>query len=1161
MFKNTFFTLMVSLGLITFVGCSQSSDESPPIVVDGGDSNLDGDNTDGDNTDGGNGDSFISSPSTWSLSNSLYSSDISKSLTLAGSDCVIKQELTGVSYSCGGLLNSSGSFSYDEISAVVSPFLSSLSLNNSPEIIIAESNSTSEDFYFKYPPLIYKNKMYVTYGGVDSNPEISEDNASDLGFHMKHSVLEYNLSAFTSDMILESLVEKKIYDNNTVKMPFFGPVTSSIMEQNGYLYFNVYPDYRGFENFTGYLYENIKYSFKDKSYVYDYIGKPFIGEFGDALHITRSWMTPGSGTSIAFIENERMTQIEACSGEDKRVYEGNIEAVEGWSLLSTKVRTAEPATLYNSDISVSDTSSYYSIANTKLSSTTFNAQGKTTFGYRGADKTVDIFDDFVAKYGNAKSYETVFTHEDTVFEDGDIYFLGSGSYINSDEMSTFDLYLFKYNTNLELQEATLIVEGDTDAMVFFAPEAKNLYKYKDNFYFKYQNYLTPEFYSYSNTNKEINYTYSLKGQLRGYNGASIGYDTAITGDTIIIPQNIISSDSDYDYDIVFTVLDINTGAVLKTIKHEKLANVEANDFAYRSGGVYIYANSVYFVMRKTKYGGSGKYLHEMLIKLDSAGNKTQLIRHRGDNRYSGVIRNTALESDFKPQTAKDNLIANLYKFLNKDSTDIDDLNSSVIRYISIDQNVTTAELLNVVEDEVPSYEESNVTSLDANFSNLESYDQSTALFNPELYNPAAQTFYVPLLTEVSYSSSSEGDKYGEARIMINAQYGCDKSYFRFPTQGSVKILDVGNVADTEYENPPESLKFKTDVPMLHVDYSTLITNMTSLRYGIDAKEFDSLDTLERLTTAVMSTFDTIVSTAISIVYGNYAAVACSTANLVTELAIDAIQDGDTYYGSAMKIYTAQSNFGIDNNQSFEEDIIEGSAGSFTIDADAAGAIVESVCAGVTLNPKDIISFVTKSDYAEKNVKAKVKPTWHKGIVINNMNVNIKKLEVMQMPLAPLIFDRYEHKLDFKGQVGYLTTQSDGNNLTYGFAPYSPFNKITKVDAFAFASGISNLCTADFRTCDFPHMNYNSDFFAGEDIVFSTSGVYLELTMYSDDIQFGVFSDTTFLDEALYTDTFTKVDKTYSKTIRKAFDFPGVGGAPWDRPVRGYITYEVSFTVD
>lgn len=1189
MYKNILkVSILIILSLSFMTGCSQNSTHDDKSVVDNNSSsdsnvNSENNNTSSSNTDNNNNNTttsnIIPESSAWNVAKTLYSRDKSVQIKIKGNQCSLGQDSSGISYECEGNLSSAGSFSYAELAKVALPYLSNAEFKKTSDILIAESNVSKNDFNFYYPPIIYKGMMYGNFGGNYIDNHQGSDGIGDISHRHLYEVNEYNLSKFDHNMVLEALISKKIYSEDREYFPVFSPTVSSIMESNGYLYYNAYPEYKGLGSIVNSVYENHKYSLRDAKEVYKYIGSPLFYHkrqndscyledakdnpyYDDVVPITFGWMVPGSGTTIAYLQGERMTQTDSCSGKDIIVKQliTTKPFKQYTCAYSVKVDQREKDILTTSWLSVSNEYNYFSINGNELSSTSFNRQGKTNFGHSNVDKSVNVLNDFNKSGANTKNYNYLQLQDEAVLDGDSIYLLATLNHGGDDPdspylMSYADLYLIKYNTNLEFQEANLIVAASRKTLE--APETSRFYKYQDNIYFKYQNDDTSlELYSYNVINHKLNYRYNLHSLYTS------DFDYAITGNTIIIPQNVKSTKVDYDYDIVFTVLDINTGAVIKTIRTPQLQIKDFSDYFFKSMGSYVYANSVYFVLEKTYVGMGDHYARNLLIKINSSSNKTKITRFRGDNRQTGLIRNAYIESDLHPKNTKERLMLNIYRYLNSNGADFADLNSTLIKYIANEKGVTDWSLFNTPKKSFTS-SELNATNMEVNASDLKEYNQTTPLYNTELITNT-QKFYIPLLKEVAYSSSGDGGELGEARLKINAQYGCTKSYFQFPKNGSFKIYGFNPMDDDyEFDPIPESLHFYVDVPMLMVDYNDLLRNQTMLRYGIDAIEFDSLDTVEEITADIEKNLDSIISTGISIVSGNYAAAACSTANIITNMTINNMGSGDTFYGSAMKTYTANSNYGIDNNQSFKEDSIEASAKSITVDADSAGNLVEGLCMGTGLDYTQLYSFFTKANYKEKHVKAKVTPIWHQGISIKHLKVEIIDAKFFHVPLRELSPFSPVHIFEVKGRSGTLGTQTaimKEEGIEHFFPPRHDLKPFTDDKIRTWLQADPNTKFSGWDGYKKVLIDANFATSSSNDIDDSIVGTYIEMTMYSDGMQMGIFTDTFFLDEAIFTNKFIKSGKTYTTTVTKPFYFPDMTPA-FKRPANGTITYTVSFSVE
>lgn len=1170
---------IIALGLIMSMinGCSGGGSNSNSTVTGGNGSSAEDNST--DTTQGGG------TSSSWNVAATLYEHDIEKSFSIGDSSCRIWEDSNGVGYECDNNLSSTASFDYDTLAKLVTPYLyNSHFPTTNKEILIAESNVSKNDFNFYYPPIIYKGKMYGNFGG-----RYEVDNNGTSSYLNRYEVNEYNLSKFTQDTTLESLISKQIFTAHREVSPFFAPKVSSVMELNGYLYFNAFPLQGGFvqgswapsEDLSINLhYENHKYDIRNQKSVYVKDSHPWyiykndptdpnnpsqmqcnISEYTNVVPITDGWMVPGSGTNIAFLNGEHMTQIDTCSGKDVKVTEGDEDLQHGkYCTYSVMVDQRDPKENSVGSLAVSNAYSYFSTNGDELSSTTFEREKKTLYGHSNVDKSVNVFDDFINKYTNSKSYTYLQLQEESVLDGDTLYLLGNMGYGSDDGSAIFaknDLYLFKYDTNLQLQEATLLTPALKQLLE--PPVAKSFYKYQNNLYFKYDNGSSRDLYSYNLEKKKVNYSYHIDST---YRNNIFWYDYTITGDTIILPQNVHSAKKGYDYDLVFSVLDLKSGALLKTIKSDKLQVENQFNYSFKSMGSYVYADSAYFVFEKSYVGQGDHYTRNILVKIDSPNNKTKVTHFKGNNRMTGAIRNAYVESILEPKNSQERLMIEMYRYINDEESDFADLNSTLVNYIANEKSVSAQTLFQTPEPQ-PIYTEYNISNPDMNFTNIEKYDQSTPLYNTELLGDT-QTFYIPLLEEVSYSSTGEDnyDDLGEARLHINAQYSCKKSYFKFPYEGSYKLFgfDPFNV-EREFSNPtPESLSFKTDVPMLVVDYQKLFDNQTLLRYGIDAVEYDNLDTVEMITRTLKQSLDSLVSTTASIVIGNYASAICTTANIITTYAVNSMNAGDTYYGSAMKIYTANSNFGIENNRSFTYDTIEGSAKSLSIDADSAGDLVENICAGVSLNPATLISFATKADYSKKHVKAKVLPTWHRGIEILNLALQVNDVQLFHTPLQALSQFHLKHTFKIRGRIATLGTQKTGNEVKTLKEKLQPFLQQTKISEDFGADPTKPFSGWNTKIAGHPIDFAASYLKNGTGKHDSVAGTYLEMTMYSDDIQMGIFTDTLFLDEAIFTDGFTKNGKKYSKTVTKPFYFPDETPS-MKRPANGTVTYTISFEVE
>ena len=1125
--------------------------------------------------------------SLWHASNALNHTAKTKTLTIKGDVCTITQDDNGIHYRCEGNLSNSGDFDDSAISSALTSSLSNANIANAKDIIIAESNVTNENFTFFAPPIIYKGMMYGSWGGMHTVNESVLVDGIFKGDSVNKEILnvnEYNLSKFNHDMSLESLISHNIYSSDVVKSYLLGNTApTNLMELDRYLYFTARSKDIGNwnDNSTGTYYEMLKYSLQKREFVYDEISKPLFVHYnlndgcpsapfdGDYVAIAKGWMVPSSGSNIAFLDGERETQISMCSGIDVKVIEDDEKCGYSSVVEQNETEYGNPFT-----ISVSDYLSYYALNGDSITKTSFNRQGKTTTGLSSIDKRVNVFDDFKAKYSEAMAYQSLQLLDSPIIDQSKdrLYMLGilAQNPQQEDYLTYMDLYIFEYDTSLKLISAHKIVQGDTKIIPGIIDGSNHFYKYKDRVFFTFGYYNSkPKLYAYNLKNNQIDYTYNLYftyNQHNFYNPSSTnpleGYDYAITGGTIVIPQRAMYDDNDNNYEIVFDIIDIETGQKIKTVSHPNLRVKDWSDYKISVQNAYVYANSVYFVLKKQYMGQGDHYTRNILVKIDSPQNSTQITRYRGDNRLSGVFRNFEVESGFKPKNEEQKLIYELYNFLNNPESTGDDLEITLLNTITKAKGLSSTAELFKTNNTVQTYTAYTPVYTPVVLSKDVNYSQVSPLYNQELVSDT-QKFYIPLLTKVTYSSSNDGDDFGEARVKINSQYACRKSYFNFPANGSVKIFGF-NPVDDSYEfadknNMPASLSFYPKIPMLMIDYNDIINNQTMLRYGIDAIEHDSLNTVQKITTTIKNNLDSLVSTGISIISGNYVSAICSTANIITNMTVDNLQTGDTYYGSAMKIYTGSSNYGIKENQDFTAESIEGSASSYTIDADSAGDLVEGICSGLSVNPVALYSFVTKADVSEKHISAKVVPTWHKGIVIKHLKVELIDTQFFNQPTTPITIFHPTHIFEVSGYVGTLGTQdgllSDGTvyDLPYQFEPFKQKASIYEW----FPKKADPFDGWNYRNRTFFDSDYNT---AAPSTTSSMAGVYIEMVFYSDGSQMGVFSDTLFLDEAIYTDNFTKDGNSYSITITKPFMLPD-GTLDFNRVANGNVTYRVTFTVE
>ena len=185
-----------------------------------------------------------------------------------------------------------------------------------------------------------------------------------------------------------------------------------------------------------------------------------------------------------------------------------------------------------------------------------------------------------------------------------------------------DLYLVEYNMSSEIQNITL-VESSKES---WAPSmyVSKPYKYKDVIYYIYGEGLHDHVLHAYNVNTN---TFVFKKDIAheiNTNNIGFSYDYILTGDTIVVPQQINDkTDShNYNYNIVFDVLDIHTGELIKRIEHDalKLFNM---DNSVSLDAIVSDKDTIYFTMTKRFKEGSKRVEHQMIVKMLSFENKVE----------------------------------------------------------------------------------------------------------------------------------------------------------------------------------------------------------------------------------------------------------------------------------------------------------------------------------------------------------------------------------------------------------------------------------------------------------------------------------------------------------------------------------------------------------
>ena len=495
-------------------------------------------------------------------------------------------------------------------------------------IYIAKSSESTKDIYkFFNHPILYNDKVYTRLFRLYS---------FNVDTGMK--VVEYDLSKFTSDTSLDTLLTKEIYANtqsaeNTNSK--FNQRYYNLLEMDNSLYFSILPTNKDLKSQSG----RIKYDLTSKNIDYTILTDPLLGEnYDKTFDLTIGWFMPfNSNQYIAIIEEALAKVIYPDSGASYK-YGGRDYLSEGADSKD-----------YSDGVPPVATNSSFIFASQKIYSVKVLAdEAYVKYGardYNGDPEYIesDVLEDFKALYTGTKEYRLANYGGDMsglgtpeLILDGDyVYNIAKLTYDNIDGNRMNDLYLLKYDLKANLKEIQLLEEGTDVFNLFFAYQP---YKYGDNIIFKFAKSDYNYIYSYNLSTNKYNFKIQIgTKELAGY----MKRDTAvtsyiITGDTIILPEFVMSKTqvkySTY-MDLVFKVLDINTGSVIKTLTHPYLENMRHGDDSIGVTSSLSNDSSVYFFAEKyTKTA-----VDKLIIKIDSPDNRVQKSKYRMDNQHTGVI--------------------------------------------------------------------------------------------------------------------------------------------------------------------------------------------------------------------------------------------------------------------------------------------------------------------------------------------------------------------------------------------------------------------------------------------------------------------------------------------------------------------------------------------
>ena len=495
------------------------------------------------------------------------------------------------------------------------------------KIFVAESNEPDKETYqLTLHPMLYGEKLYARVMKYRS--------IKDMTLGMK--VVEYDLSKLKKDMDFNALPARILHEKtqSTDEInPSFNPRYYNLLKINNKLYFSVLPSSKNDQSQSG----RVSYDLSSNTIEYERYDTPVMGKRKDTtFDLTRGWFVP-------FAHNEYIAVTEEAAEKVMDRATGNSYKYGGYDFLTAGPNDALNKMFIMPPVATDDT--FYHASNHFYAIGFLPENRYVEYGRRLIDNDPafidkDILTEFKKVYTGTKNYRIanyngrVLGTPELILDGQSIYQIARMGYDNSNNDTLTDLYLLKYNLQAELQEVTLLETTTSPTANIYAYQP---YKYGDNLYFKVHNGWQTFLYSYDLKRHTYNFKYEIgNDNISYYIHDSIYTPYVITGDTIILPDYEASNKSGtYTYNnIVFRVLDINTGTVLETLRHNKL-----KDLMYDRDRIVLHTalsnnDNVYFLGKKE----GEKTLHNIIVRISSPHNKTQKNRYRMDNQFSGVYR-------------------------------------------------------------------------------------------------------------------------------------------------------------------------------------------------------------------------------------------------------------------------------------------------------------------------------------------------------------------------------------------------------------------------------------------------------------------------------------------------------------------------------------------
>lgn len=501
----------------------------------------------------------------------------------------------------------------------INPIDENLTLSSS-EVHVATSNETIKEIYQLWgSPLLKDSKAYMRlYRAININ-----------GFDVGMKVLSYDLSQFNTDMNISDLPTNVLYEQVGPNYTHarFNQRYYDIAEVDNNLFFATMPENIDTLSQSSF----IKYDITSDTELYHVKRSPINGEYlNTTFDLARGWFIPFNSNNYMGIVEDAVVKV--INSNDGSSYKYDVYDYLGLGASEGAYTDYLPPVATENEFFAVVSGSIYKVG--FLSNST--NYGSRDVVHDSAYQHSDILSDFNATYNGTKPYKYIRQVAPLVLDGENIYALTSIRYRGEDTYDYFDLYLLTYDRDLNLKSATYL---DGSSRVYAIFDAFEAYKYKDVLYFKFRHDAKHELCAYDLTSKSFLFRHEIGNYSLMEDYPSITY--VITGNTIIMPEYIQRADLDPDpngesgfyYDLVFKVMDINDGSILKILHHKDLNALRYSKNDVRVKTSLSDANAVYFFADRMTLDAK----NNMIIKIDTPSNSVQKSRDRFNNHLTGVI--------------------------------------------------------------------------------------------------------------------------------------------------------------------------------------------------------------------------------------------------------------------------------------------------------------------------------------------------------------------------------------------------------------------------------------------------------------------------------------------------------------------------------------------